>query len=51
MSIWRSRLRSDPVELLLTSKYVAVRYFTRRDLFPVSYSTFTPSWRMPSPMK
>lgn len=51
MSLWRSRLRLDPLEPLLASKYEAVRYFTRRDLLGEDVGPVSSLWDLPEPRK
>lgn len=51
MSLWREKLRRDPIEPLVDSKYEAVRYFMRRDLLDVGVDPVSVLWDLPEPGK
>ena len=51
MSLWREKLRCDPIETLAGSQYEAVRYFTERDLLTEDVEHVSILWDLPEPRK
>ena len=49
--MWSGKLRLDPLEPLLASKYEAVRYFTRRDLQDEDVAPVSSLRDLPEPKK
>ena len=49
--MWRSRLRRDPSEPLLSSEHEAVSYFARRDLLDEEVGPIGSLWGLPEPVR
>jgi len=48
---WKKLLQHDPVEPLLSSKYVATQYFSRRDLLGEDVESIENLWNLKEPKK
>ncbi len=48
---WQEQLRLDPTEFLISSKNVALKYFTRRDLLDEKIKPVNTLWELPEAVK